>query len=624
MARAKRTWLGGTMRLAAGTLSAGGALVSIMSYAGAQWELSEVGAVPAASMQPHRLVVTPPRDTASAIGDSLQLAALVTDDRGAALLGVAPSWSSGDPLVAEVDQAGTVVSRGPGSTAIIVRAGGLEARARIAVVPRAAELRLADTLMRVPEGERSRALAQVVDARGHRLADAVARWESADAAIAAVDSVGEVHGLSPGLSTLTATYDQLRAVLPVEVVPVAASITIVGGEDQRMAAGQPLPAPVAAQVVSRTGRPIAGIAASFIVRSGSGAVTPAVDTSDARGMVEAVWTLGEIPGRQQLGLAVEGVAVSPVLTAEADPVRSNTRISWSGDSLVGVSGDPLADPVIVRVTDSVGTALADVRVAWSTPDGGAVSPLGTRTDTLGEVRARWTLGPRTGRQRLRAQVGSVRLLPVATRTAAAHAGAPVSLVLRGGNRQTGTVGKALAQAVVLRALDRHDNPVSGAAITLSTSAGQVSDSALVTDSLGTARVRWTLGRSAGAQRLAARLAGRDAAVEATAQARPSSPASLVFVSPPTRGAAGRALAAPVVVQVADAYGNPVAGRTVAFTPSSGAVAPARAVSDAGGRARVRWTLGKKTGAVRLVGKVVGVAAGDTLHLTARVSARPAP
>lgn len=261
MARAKQSWFGATLRLVAGGLSAGGALVSILSYTGAY-------AVPA-SAAAHRLLVTPLRDSAASLCDSLQLAAVVTDDRGAAVLGIAPSWTSADPLVATVDQAGTVVSRRPGVTAIIVRIGDLEARARIAVVQRAAALQLPDTVLRVPEGERRRPLVQVTDARGNAIVGAAVRWETGDAAVAEVDSSGDVVGVSPGQSALTATFDQLRAVLPLEVVPVPASITLVAGEDQRAPAGQALGSPVAAQIVSRTDRPIAGVATAFMAAAGS-------------------------------------------------------------------------------------------------------------------------------------------------------------------------------------------------------------------------------------------------------------------------------------------------------------------------------------------------------------------
>src|SRR3970282_1784571 len=102
----------------------------------------------------------------------------------------------------------------------------------------------------------------------------------------------------PGRSSITVSLGELRADVAVEVVPVPASITVLGGEDQRAAAGHPLAAPV-----------------------------PAVNAADALGTVHPVWTLDPVPGRQQLAIAVDGVAVSPVVTAEADPVPAKARVA---------------------------------------------------------------------------------------------------------------------------------------------------------------------------------------------------------------------------------------------------------------------------------------------------------
>ncbi|HUF36186.1 MAG TPA: Ig-like domain-containing protein, partial [Gemmatimonadales bacterium] len=221
MARPKGTPFGGLFRVAAATLSAGAALVSILNYTGQRATLAAGAEAP--PDRAHRLSLSPPTDTATALGDSLQLAAQVTDDRGAALLGITPVWTSADPAVAEVDQAGTVVAHAPGTTAVIVRVGRLEARARILVDPRPAALRLGDTLVRVAEGERMPVRAEVMDARGHVVGGAPVVWHASDAGVAWVDSLGEVRGVSPGRSRLTASLGELLAELAVEVVPVPAS-----------------------------------------------------------------------------------------------------------------------------------------------------------------------------------------------------------------------------------------------------------------------------------------------------------------------------------------------------------------------------------------------------------------
>jgi hypothetical protein len=604
MTTPKHTLLGSLMRVAAAVLSAGAALVSILSYTGMRASVARGDEAPPASAErAHRLSLTPPTDTATAIGDSIQLAALVTDDRGAALVGVAPVWTSADPAVAEVDQAGTVLSRGPGSTTVIVRVGPHEARARVTVDPRPVVLRPGDTLIRVAEGERGRAAAVAVDARGNEIAGAPLRWQAADAAVASVDSLGEVRGVSPGRSTLTVSLGELRADVPVEVAPVPASITLLAGEDQRGPGGRPLAMPVTAQIVSRTGRPIPGVAATFQVR-GAGSAAPALDTADARGTVSTVWTLDPSPGRQQLAIAVDGVPVSPVVTAEADPLPANTKVALASEIAPATAGDSLPEPVAVRVTDTMGVALADLPVAWSALDGGRLLPLGARTDSLGEARALWRLGPRAGRQRIRVQVGNARSMPPFTGGTVALAGRADSLVVRG-DRQSGRVGAPLARPILVRALDRAGNPVPGVSLTAAPGAGSVGDSVIRTDSSGAARLRWTLGREAGAQKLSVGLAEGKSRLELTATATAGAPARLAFVGAPASATAGRPLANGLVVELTDGFGNPVGGQRVTLATTSGALSPARAETDKAGRLRVKWTPGSKAGTATLTARLAG-------------------
>jgi adhesin/invasin len=509
------------------------------------------------------------------------------------------------------------VSRAPGATAVIVRVGELEARARISVVQHPVELQLADTAVWVEEGERERVSVIVGDGRGHPVTGAVVRWETADAGIAEVDAEGNVTGVTPGRSALTATFGQLRAAFPVVVVPVAASITVAAGEDQRGPAGRPLAVPVSAQVVSRSGRPMPGVPASFVAHRGIGLTLPEVDTSDARGMVQTLWTLGPVPGRQQITIAVEGVPVWPMVSAEADPIPANTRVSLVGEEPAAGVGDSVPDPVIIRVTDSTGIAIPDVPVAWRTGDGGTVMPLGDRTDSLGEARARWVLGPRAGRQVLRAQVGNMRLMPAFLVAATARPADAVGLVLRAGDRQTGTVGKTLRQPVILRAVDAHGNPVPGVTVTVSVTSGAASDSLLSTDSTGHGRVRWTLGTAVGAQHLRAHMRGAKSSLEVSARALPAGPSRLTFIAPPAAGLAGQLLPKPIVAELSDTHGNPLVKRTIVFTSSNGSVSPIRVVTDSTGRVRVRWKLGKKSGPAKLTARVPGSPVQQDLEIPAK-------
>jgi hypothetical protein len=77
--------------------------------------------------------VRPAVDTATAIGDTLHLAATITDKAGAILVGTRPAWSSENPRVALVGNDGSVVAQGSGATTITVAVGGRIARSRIVV-----------------------------------------------------------------------------------------------------------------------------------------------------------------------------------------------------------------------------------------------------------------------------------------------------------------------------------------------------------------------------------------------------------------------------------------------------------------------------------------------------------
>jgi len=94
-----------------------------------------------------------------------------------------------------------------------------------------------------------------------------------------------------------------------------------------------------------------------------------------------------------------------------------------------------------------------------------------------------------------------------------------------------------------------------------------------------------------------------------------------------RGRAGEWLQEPVVVAVADAAGQPVAGVAVAFTFAEGGVAgvvePAMAQTDAEGRARAEVRLGTDEGTQVVVAAVAEPPAGSDLRATFRLRASEA-
>jgi hypothetical protein len=345
----------------------------------------------------------------------------------------------------------------------------------------------------------------------------------------------------------------------------------------------------------------------FRLADGQGSLEPSSAITDADGRVRTVWTLGDLPGRQTLFATVERVDSALTIVAEGEPVAANTRLTVLSEKPSGNAGRELADTIAIRVSDSTGRALADVPVAWVALDGGRAQAIDARSDSLGEAHARWILGPKAGTQRLRAQVGSGHgkgAVPPVTVHATALAGVPVGLVIVSGDAQRGAAGEPLAKALVLRVVDSAGNGVADAELELSPSDGSVPDTSIHTDSLGIARVRWTLGHTAGDHSLAVHLDGMKKLLKLTAIARPAGPANLSFDDAPGESKSSHARKQ-LVALVTDAFGNPVPDARLSFSTRSGSVTPSRAVSDARGRVKVSWTLGGKPGDQSLLGSVQG-------------------
>ena len=593
--------------------SSGAALVSIFtalySYGviGSSESHQSIGNIGAAWVG-----LRPTIDTATAIGDTVHYAATVTDKNGSILVGARPVWTTGDSTIAIVLQDGSVVARGPGKTMVSVVVGKLVTHSKIVVRQRVANVEVGratgDSVIVLPEGAQLELRARPMDSRGYAIAGLEATWHVDDNSIAALDSTGLLTGRSAGRTTVGAKIDGISGRTSVSVVTPATAIALVAGTNQRALAGKQLPQAVVVRATNRRGGPAFGKKVSFRLTDAQGSADPASVITDADGRARTNWTLGEYPGPQTLFASVENVDSALAIVAEADPVPSNTRVVALTERVSGPAGDRLPDSVSIRVTDSAGRVLADVPVRWTAVDGGSVESASKRTDSLGVASALWTLAKRTGTQRLRAQVGSGSTLgiPPVTITATALAGAPTAIVAVSGDGQRGPAGAMLPRAIVLRVIDSNGSGVAGAALSLAASGGTLTDSALVTDSTGVARTRWTMGHSAGDHTLAVHQEGLKKLLKVIAHAAPAAAANLAFDDVPgEKRSRDSSKQKRLFALVTDVYGNPVPEARVNFSVKSGTVTPARAVSDGRGRAALTWKLGSKVGEQTLIGVVRG-------------------
>jgi hypothetical protein len=612
-AKERAQWVKHMAKVVAVAASSGAALVSIFT---ALYSYGVIGQAEShqsiGNMGAAWLGLRPSIDTATAINDTIHYAATVTDKNGSILVGARPVWTTGDSSIAVVAQDGSVIARGPGRTMVSVVVGRLVTHSTIVVNQRVASVEVGrasgDSLIILPEGSQLQLRARAMDSRGYPIKGLEATWHIDDNSVASLDSSGMLTAQSAGRTVIGAKIEGVADRASVSVVTPASAIDLVAGINQRALAGKALPQPVVVRATNRKGGPASGKRVTFRLTDGQGSVEPASAITDADGRARAAWTLGEDPGRQTLFATVENVDSALAIVAEADPVAANTRVTPLVERLSGKAGEQLADSIALRVTDSSGRVLPDVPVRWTAVDGGSVAVASGRTDSLGVVSAHWTLAPRTGTQRLRAQVGVASGLGIApiTFSATALAGAAASVVATAGDNQRAAAGSELPKALVFRVADANGSGVADAALTVSPSGGTLSDTALTTDSLGIARTRWTMGHSAGEYSLAVHVEGVKKLLKVVARATPAAPANLAFDDVPgEKRSRDSAKSKRLFALVTDVYGNPVPDARVNFSVRSGIVTPTRAVSDARGRAALTWKLGSKPGEQILKGVVRG-------------------
>jgi Bacterial Ig-like domain (group 1) len=156
------------------------------------------------------------------------------------------------------------------------------------------------------------------------------------------------------------------------------------------------------------------------------------------------------------------------------------------------------------------------------------------------------------------------------------------------NNQSAVVGQALPQPVQVLVTDGAGTPIQGVVVawTVLSGGGTVSTATSTTDVNGDATVIWTLGSVAGTQTLGASIA-TGASTTITATAIPSGSAAMTITSGNNQTILAGTTSAPMAVHIADQFGNPVAGATVNWTATAGAVlSAASTTTDANGNTSV--------------------------------------
>ena len=153
---------------------------------------------------------------------------------------------------------------------------------------------------------------------------------------------------------------------------------------------------------------------------------------------------------------------------------------------------------------------------------------------------------------------------------------PTAIEMAGGDEQTGPVGQALANPLVVRVLDQDGDPVGGVSVQWDAEgAGSVSPTSVETGSDGRASVTRTLGPEIGQQTTTATASGLDGSpVTFTSTATEGGGGEggiAITTNPPVSALSGEVFDPVVqpVVLVTDDAGNPAAGAEVTAALASG-------------------------------------------------------
>jgi uncharacterized protein (TIGR03437 family) len=279
-------------------------------------------------------------------------------------------------------------------------------------------------------------------------------------------AIATAEGLSGSPVTFTATAAFTSA---------AKTLSLVSGNNQTHTVGRPLPQPFVVKATDEFNRTVSGANVSFRVTGGGGTFAGGGNQvtvrTDEQGEAAVTLTLGDTPGLAGINWvsATAGNLIgSPVVFTATGHLPIATKLSrLSRQNQTGVVGRALSEPLVVKVTDVDGIAVSGILVTFATATGdGSISPLQVATDSAGLASAMLTLGPMPGLNTVIVTAGELAGSPItfrATGVLATQLATKLSPVR--GDGQTGVVGRALPQPLVVRATDSRTMAVPGVPVT---------------------------------------------------------------------------------------------------------------------------------------------------------------
>ncbi|HEV8197054.1 MAG TPA: hypothetical protein VGP87_10470 [Gemmatimonadales bacterium] len=311
-------------------------------------------------------------------------------------------------------------------------------------------------------------------------------------------------------------------------------------------------------------------------------------------------------------------------STEPPPVAVQLGLSVAPPS-TAQSGVALTPQPAIQVQDGSGNPVADQGrqiVAVLASQGGAlIGTVSVRTDATGKATfTNLALSGAVGQRTLR--FDSPGLRSVSADPITVGAGQAATLTASAGNFQTAAAGTAVTVAPAVLISDGSGNPVPNAPVVFAVAGGggTVVVGSGVTNGSGIASVTsWTLGTAVGLNSLTATspvVPSVTVTFTATGILGPAAILTLVEGDAQTAAVGGQVAVIPSA-KLTDAFGNPIPGVIVTFTPATGggAVFGGAAMTNAQGIATVGgWALGLPPGPNTLTAARAGVPS-VTYHAT---------